>query len=125
METKLVIEAPSPAQAVSPMTPASPSASKPRRQSLSAMMSSKRLSIGGFQPIQMREILKPQIKDVINAENRLRDACVEGLLTMLFVYFSTVTVVGSGNFPNAGKGLESSRLLQIAFAFGMSVSACS
>ena len=131
MERKLMIEtpggvaAPSPVQAVSPITPASPSSAKPRRQSLTAMMSSKRMSLSGFQPIQLREILRPQIKDVVDAEHRLRDACVEGLLTMLFVYFATGTVVGSGNFPNAGNGLESSRLLQIAFAFGMAVSSCS
>lgn len=127
MERKMMIEtpggmaAPSPVQAVSPITPASPSSAKPRRQSLTAMMSSKRMSLSGFQPIQLREILRPQMKDVIDAEHRLRDACVEGLLTMLFVYFATGTVVGSGNFPNAGNGLESSRLLQIAFAFGMSI----
>jgi hypothetical protein len=75
--------------------------------------------------IQLREILRPQMKDAIDAEHRLRDACVEGLLTMLSVYFATGTVVGSGSLPNAGNGLESSRLLQIAFALGMAVSGCS
>ncbi len=65
------------------------------------------------------------MKDAIDAEHRLRDACVEGLLTMLSVYFATGTVVGSGSLPNAGNGLESSRLLQIAFALGMAVSGCS
>jgi hypothetical protein len=125
IETPVGVAAPSPIQAVSPITPASPTSGKPRRQSLTAMMSRKRMSLSGFQPIQLREILRPQMKDVVDAEHRLRDACVEGLLTMLFVYFATGTVVGSGNFPNAGNGLESSRLLQIAFAFGMAVSGCS